>query len=210
MCKFQTLTMQALAISASLAVLTACGGGDDDPAAVTTTTTSATTSSTAGSTTTTTTTGSTTTTTGQVQTNAAQFMASHSFLCMDEGTNSAVVQSACFNNVPSQAWKVTSAGDSNVTLTNLQSNKCLTIAGAATTDLALAVTGNCDGSTATKWTVTQNGGTDPNRVKIVNANSGKCLEIAANSATAGTQFSQFTCGVNPQPNQTFVRTVLTP
>lgn len=202
---FRVLSGQALAVAASLALLVACGGGDDDngilPDDSTTTTTLGTTTTTTGSTT-------TTTLAGETANRAEQFMSEVSFRCIGEGADNAAVQTTCFNNVATQSWKTTRVGDA-YTLTNNESNLCLGIADGATTNEALAVTMSCDGSPQTLWTFEALGtGDDANRIRMIAQHSGKCLEVGGSDATEGKQLSQYTCGVNTQANQTWVRTVL--
>lgn len=200
---FRVFSGQALAVAASLALLVACGGGDDDGILSDDSTT---TSSTA----TTTTTSSTTTTTlaGETANRAEQFMSEVSFRCIGEGPDNTVIQTQCFNNVATQSWKTTRVGEA-YTLTNNESNLCLGIADGATTNEALAVTMTCDGSPQTLWTFESLGtGDDANRIRMIAQHSGKCLEVGSSDATEGKQLSQYTCGINTQLNQTWVRTVL--
>lgn len=204
---FRVMSGQAMAVAASLVLVTACGGSDGeffDPATTTTTSTEATTSTTVTTTT-------STTAPGQVVNNGVQFANRNTSFCLRETETGAVVHSNCFSSGdPNQYWKLTQFGN-NFTITNNATNKCLSIAAGSKDDLAAAATVDCDGSQQTLWTMPPSG-TTANDVNLVNVNSGKCLEIQGGpNSNLGGPITQFTCGATqPQANQTWLRTVITP
>ncbi|MFY1672454.1 RICIN domain-containing protein [Plantactinospora sp. WMMB334] len=84
----------------------------------------------------------------------------------------------------------TSVADEVVTFTNLNSNKCLTIAGGSTANLARAVQYNCDGHPSRLWLID---GSLTGNFRIVNVNSGRCLTIDGGSTANIAPAVQYTC-----------------
>ena len=88
-------------------------------------------------------------------------------------------------------WPVLAAplGKTNLVLQVQHDSMCLDVWGLSTADNAPVDQGNCNGGTNQQWQLQGSG----SNVKIVNLNSGKCLQPSG-SATAGAAMVQVTCG----------------
>ncbi|POX50884.1 RICIN domain-containing protein [Streptomyces sp. Ru72] len=74
---------------------------------------------------------------------------------------------------------------------NFQSDRCLTIYGASTSNGANATQWVCNGSTAQQWTRVT--GAAGGGSMLVNGNSGLCLTIYGGSLDNGADSTQWTC-----------------
>jgi Ricin-type beta-trefoil lectin domain-like len=81
-----------------------------------------------------------------------------------------------------------------VHLVNVNSGRCLTIAGGSTANNAAAVQFACDTHPSRRWTIVDAAGTG---VQIRNVNSGRCLTIAGGSTANNAAAVQFTCDTHP-------------
>lgn len=220
---FRVFTGQALAVTASVVLLAACGGGSDGevPSDASTTTTANSTTSTAATTTstaaTTTTTADTTTTTVADPFNlaAATLAVQHSGFCMtvsDAVVGSNARQFECVTDNVSQRWEIKPAG-TDYTIRNLQSNLCLLVNDAALNAdpnvLSFVFQGTCDGSSNTLWNFQQS--PTAGEVNIIAKHSGLCLDVTASDVTPGKEIIQYTCNsVADQPNQRWKITAVAP
>jgi cytolethal distending toxin subunit A len=84
-----------------------------------------------------------------------------------------------------------------VTLVNVKTGKCLTIAGGVSTDNNVtAVQFNCDGDPSRRWYLIEKGGNSVYQLK--NAQTGKCLTIAGGVSTDNNVTAlQFNCDSHP-------------
>ena len=108
---------------------------------------------------------------------------------MSRPSNSAATTS---DNHPSRRWNLseTSAGSSQIR--NVQTGKCLTIAGGVSTDNNVtAVQFNCDNHPSRRWNVSE---TSAGVSQIRNVQTGKCLTIAGGVSTDNNVTAvQFNC-----------------
>jgi len=219
---FRAFTGTAMAATASLLLMTACGGGSDGELAPNSTTSTivSTTSTEAGTTTTEASTTSTTSTTTTTQADpfnlaAATLAVQHSGFCMtvaDVTNGSNARQFACVAGDVSQQWEIKPAG-AEYTIRNLQSNLCLRVNNAALDPdpnvVSYAVQGTCDGSSNTLWTFVQSA--TAGEFNVVAKLSGLCLDVPASDVTPGKEIIQYTCNsVANQPNQRWKITAVAP
>jgi cytolethal distending toxin subunit A len=78
---------------------------------------------------------------------------------------------------------------------NLNSRRCLTIAGGSTNDNDRAVQYNCDTHPSRRWTLTDVTGTG--NYQIQNLNSRRCLTIAGGSTNDNDPAVQYNCDTHP-------------
>ncbi|RJG01070.1 RICIN domain-containing protein [Noviherbaspirillum sedimenti] len=220
---FRAIPGQAIALTASLFLVAACGGGSDGgpaPAATAgssstaaaTSTTNATTTSTSESATTTT---SSTTTTQAPPFNfaAATLTIQHSGFCLgvsDDVVGSNARQLACVGGDALQSWEIKSAG-TDYTIRNFQSNLCLLVNDAVlpVDRPSYVVQGTCDGSANTLWNFQQTA--TPGNLNVVAKHSGLCMDVIASDLTPGKEIIQYTCNsVAGQMNQQLKITAITP
>jgi hypothetical protein len=104
-----------------------------------------------------------------------------------------------FKQGDNQRWTPTSAAGGTFTLTNKESNKCLTPRNGATAVGTAIVQHTCDGSAAQRWTFTNVGGSGSVTYNIKTA-TGTCIGAQANSTDSGAALALATCSPT-QPSQ---------
>jgi cytolethal distending toxin subunit A len=95
--------------------------------------------------------------------------------------------------VPSRSWTLTSEGGDIYQARNVQTGKCLTIAGGVSTDNNVtALQFDCDSHPSRRWHVVDVTGAGVYQIR--NVQTGKCLTIAGGVSTANNVTAlQFDC-----------------
>ena len=102
----------------------------------------------------------------------------------DSGTVGTLIESAGCGSGQSQRW--TAERDGTIRI----AGKCLAVQGGSMLDGAAVDLAGCSKSAALRWLRGPNG-------QLINANSGRCLAIPANSRAAGTTLIQDDCYSEP-------------
>src|SRR4029453_7304950 len=99
-------------------------------------------------------------------------------------------------SAPSRRWTVSNVTGADVfQIKNVQTGKCLTIAGGVSTENNVtALQFNCDDHPSRRWRINKVGGV----FQIKNVQTGKCLTIAGGVSTANNvEALQFNCDSHP-------------